>query len=200
MQKSDSIANLAKALILFHTKVDKIKKNADNPFFKKKYADLSNILEAIQIPMAEAGLSFTQIPVGQCSLVTVLMHGESGEYVMGEYEMRPVKDDPQGRGSTITYQRRYALQAFLGLNIEDDDDGNAGSKTKAPQGNNNPPEQNKGMDNTGPNDLPWLNENTAQFKGAVEKLKAGQTTIAKIKTVMRISKATEEKLIAASKK
>lgn len=49
-------------------------------------------------------------------------------------------------------------------------------------------------------ELPWLNENTAQFDGAVTKLKAGTTTIAKIKTVMRISKATETKLLAASKK
>lgn len=198
MQKSDSISNIAKALILFHTKVDKIKKNAENPFFKKKYADLSNILDVIQIPMAESGLSFTQLPVGQCGLVTVLMHGDSGEYIMAEYEMRPVKDDPQGRGSTITYQRRYALQAILGLNIEEDDDGNAGSKGRDKPGNNNP--QPPRQDNTDPADLPWLNENTAQFKGAVDKLKAGTTTIAKIKTVMRVSKATEAKLIEASKK
>lgn len=199
MQKSDSISNIAKALILFHTKVDKIKKNAENPFFKKKYADLSNILDVIQIPMAESGLSFTQIPVGQCGLVTVLMHGDSGEYMMGEYEMKPVKDDPQGRGSTITYQRRYALQAILGLSIEEDDDGNAGSKNKG-NGGDNQGGGRAAQDNTAPGDLPWLNENTPQFKGAVEKLKAGTTTIAKIKTVMRVSKTTEAKLTEASKK
>lgn len=194
MQKSDSISNIAKALILFHTKVDKIKKNAENPFFKKKYADLSNILDVIQIPMAESGLSFTQLPVGICSLVTILMH-DSGEYIMAEYEMRPVKDDPQGRGSTITYQRRYALQAMLGLNIEEDDDGNAGSKGKDKPGSNNPlPGR---QDNTNPEDLPWLNEGTKEYDGALKKLKAGTTTISKIKEVMRVSKATEEKLKAA---
>lgn len=53
----------------------------------------------------------------------------------------------------------------------------------------------KGKDNTGPDDLPWLNENTPQFKGAVEKLRAGTTTIEKIKTVMRLSKKVEEKLL-----
>jgi hypothetical protein len=49
--------------------------------------------------------------------------------------MRPVKETPQERGSTITYQRRYALTAMLGLNVDDDDDGNNGtfgSDKKAP--------------------------------------------------------------------
>ena len=38
--------------------------------------------------------------------------------------MRPVKNDPQGVGSCITYMRRYALGAVLCLNIDKDDDGN----------------------------------------------------------------------------
>ena len=60
------------------------------------------------------------------------MH-ESGEFIMETYQMKPVKNDPQGIGSSITYQRRYALGAVLGLNIDDDDDGNgaSGNKTAA---------------------------------------------------------------------
>ena len=38
--------------------------------------------------------------------------------------MTPTKNDPQGAGSVITYQRRYALGAILGLNIDEDNDGN----------------------------------------------------------------------------
>lgn len=188
MQKSDSIKNIAKALTLFHMKVEKIKRDAVNPFFHNKYASLSNILNAIDTPLAESGLSFSQIPTGQNGLTTILMHSESGEYLMGEYEMTPTKNDPQGKGSVITYQRRYALGAILGLNVDEDDDGNSGSQpTKEPRGN------------ASSNSLPWLNEGTKEFKGAVDKLKAGTTTIEKIKTVMRLSKATETKLLQAAK-
>lgn len=127
MQKSESIKNIATALIIFHVKVDKIKKDAINPFFKNKYASLSNILEVINDPLNESGLSFVQMPSGINELVTILMHSESGEFIQSSYEMRPVKDDPQGRGSCLTYQRRYALSAILGLNIDDDDDANLAS-------------------------------------------------------------------------
>lgn len=49
------------------------------------------------------------------------------------------------------------------------------------------------------NGLPWLNEGTIEFEGAVKKLKAGTTTVDKIKTVMKVSRATETKLLQASK-
>jgi hypothetical protein len=128
-KSKQSTTNIAKALITFHLKVEKVKKDATNPFFKKKYASLSNILEAIDGPLNESGLSFSQFPTNQNGLTTILMHGESGEYLQDTYEMNPVKDDPQGRGSALTYQRRYALAAILGLNIDEDDDGNTASKS-----------------------------------------------------------------------
>lgn len=190
MQKSESITGIAKALLLFHMKVDIIKKDANNPFFKSKYASLSNILENIQAPLAESGLSFSQIPTGEGGLTTILMHGESGEFLIGEYIMKPTKNDPQGIGSAITYQRRYALCAVLGLNIEDDDDGNQAS------GKNDKKPKNESNEEEG---LPWLNEGTEQFKGALEKMKAGKSSIAALKKYFRISKATEQKLIEQSK-
>jgi len=57
----------------------------------------------------------------------MLIHVDSGEYLMDTYEMKPTKDDPQGIGSSITYQRRYAIGAILSLNIDEDDDGNSAS-------------------------------------------------------------------------
>lgn len=62
MEKSEIIVELAKALSLFQTKMEKIDKTASNPFYKSKYASLSSILEAIQIPLAESGLVFSQHP------------------------------------------------------------------------------------------------------------------------------------------
>ncbi|RYD56975.1 MAG: hypothetical protein EOP56_09215 [Sphingobacteriales bacterium] len=128
MEKSQSIANLAKALLQFQGNMGKILKDESNPFFKSKYATLSNILENIQKPLAEAGLCFTQLPDGSDGLTSMLMHAESGEYLMATYAVHAEKNSPQAVGSAITYARRYALGAMLGLNIDDDDDGNAASQ------------------------------------------------------------------------
>ena len=187
MQKSESIKAIAAALITFHLKVENIKKDSTNPFFKSKYASLSNILDAISTPLEESGLSFVQFPTGDSGLTTILMHSESGEYLEADYTMKAAKDDPQGRGSAITYQRRYALSAILGLNIDEDDDAN-----HATHGGSTP-------DKAAANNKVWLNKNTPQFDGAVAKLKAGTTTIAKIREVMGVSKETETLLLEAIK-
>lgn len=120
MEKSEIIVELAKALSLFQTKMEKIDKTASNPFFKSKYASLSSILEAIQIPLAESGLVFSQHP-DKGELTTILIHTESGQYMMSSYDIHPVKVDPQGIGSAITYAKRYALCAILGLNVDEVD-------------------------------------------------------------------------------
>lgn len=178
MQQSNTIAELAKALVLFHVKVDTIKKDAKNPFFKSTYASLPNILEGINEPLIESGLSVAQFPSGENGLTSILLH-ESGEWISAEYQMRPVKDDPQGRGSCITYQRRYALASILGLNIDEDDDANT-----ATFGGKNPQEA---EDNT----KPWLNKGTDLFNKAKSKLATGETTMAKIKAAFKVSKEVE---------
>lgn len=124
MEKSEQIIELAKALSLFQTKMDKIDKTEVNPFYKSRYAGLPSILEAIQIPMSESGLVFSQHP-DKGELTTILIHAETGQYMMSSYEIHPVKVDPQGIGSAITYAKRYALTAILGLNVDEaDNDGN----------------------------------------------------------------------------
>lgn len=104
--------------------MDKIEKTSENPFYKSKYADLSNILSAIQIPLVESGLVFSQHP-NNGKLETIVVHIETGQYMLSNYDISPAKQDPQGIGSAITYARRYALSSILGLNIGDADiDGN----------------------------------------------------------------------------
>ncbi len=126
IDKSESISNLAAALVQFQMSVEKIKKQAKNPFFKSSYATLAQILDAIKTPLADNKLAFSQFPSGDNKLTTILMH-ESGEYLMATVDMKPAKEDPQALGSAITYMRRYALGAVLGLNIDNDDDGNLAS-------------------------------------------------------------------------
>lgn len=87
MTKSESIKEIAGALITFHLKVENIKKDSTNPFFKSKYASLSNILDAISTPLEESGLSFSQLPTGDSGLTTILMHSKSGEYLQADYPL-----------------------------------------------------------------------------------------------------------------
>jgi len=132
MNKSESIKELATALCEFQGAVEKIKKSETNPYFKSKYASLSDILDVIRQPLADNELSFVQFPKGKYGLETMLMH-TSGEWLSESYEMEPTKHDPQGAGSVITYQRRYALGSILGLNIDEDDDGNKASEPPKPK-------------------------------------------------------------------
>lgn len=128
MERSQSLTELSKGLAAFQAKMGAIKKDSSNPFFKNKYASLSTILASINPLLSECGLSVSQFPDGETGLTTILMH-TSGEYLQATYHIHPVKSDPQGIGSAITYARRYAIGAVLGLNIDDDDDGNSSSTT-----------------------------------------------------------------------
>ncbi len=128
MEKSQSIENLAKALSKFQEEVGNVKKDSTNPFFKSKYASLENVINTIREPLGKNGLSFSQIPCGENQLLTILMH-ISGEYISATMKMTPKDNTPQGQGSAITYARRYAISALLGIATEDDDDGNMASST-----------------------------------------------------------------------
>lgn len=132
MQKSESITKLSAALVAFHGEVGKVGKDSTNPHFRNKYASLSNILEVVTPVLTVCKLSVIQIPTGTNTLETILLH-ESGEWIGEAFTMPPVKNDPQGVGSAITYARRYALGAILSLNIDTDDDGNAASQSAAKQ-------------------------------------------------------------------
>ena len=148
---------LTKALVKFHMEVGKIKKDADNPFFKSKYASLSNILDIVTPVLVQCDLNIMQMPVDDGNLRTVLSH-VSGEMVESTFNMKITKNDPQSMGSAITYARRYAIGAILNLNIDEDDDGNVAS-TPAPvqQRQSAPATQQSDGD-----DKPWLNATDKQ--------------------------------------
>jgi hypothetical protein len=105
-----------------------LRKEATNPAFKSKYADLAAVVEAVLPALNEHGFGLMQPPHSDGALVeveTILLH-ESGGYIRSVLGLRPSKADPQGVGSAITYARRYALQSISGIAPEDDD-GNAAS-------------------------------------------------------------------------
>lgn len=129
MKTSESIVKIAPAMLAAQMAISFASKDATNPHFKNKYADLPAVIDAIKEPLNKVGIMFMQAGSpsddGCLHLTTRLMH-ESGEWIEDTLVMPLPKQDPQGYGSAMTYARRYALSAITGL-YQDDDDGNAGS-------------------------------------------------------------------------
>jgi len=134
--KSESIAALAKALSAAQADYNALIKDSNNPFFKSKYADLAACLDSVKDALKAHGLAVIQTTditeAGNVRLVTTLAH-ESGEWITGEYPVKPIKEDPQGYGAAMTYARRYCLQAILGLAAEDDDGEEASGRPEKKQ-------------------------------------------------------------------
>jgi hypothetical protein len=121
--------HISQALVKFQGQLKPVAKDSENPFFKSSYANLSSILQAVLPILSANGLAVIQpmkVQDGVTILVTRLIH-ESGEFIESEMIL-PSHPDPQKLGSLITYYKRYQLQALLGVNTEEDDDGNSVSK------------------------------------------------------------------------
>jgi len=129
MNQSESIAKLATALSIVQGKLTHAKKDSANPFFKSKYADLESVWDACRDLLAANGLSVMQFPGefidGTMSMTTILAHS-SGEWIGQQMSLPVSKPDAQGSGSALTYMRRYALAAVVGV-VQADDDANAAS-------------------------------------------------------------------------
>jgi len=134
IQQSESIANLTLALSIVQGKMSYAVKDSANPFFKSKYADLESVWDACRSLLAENGLAVMQFPGlytdhdKSMSLTTIISH-KSGQYIIQEMSVPVTKPDAQGAGSALTYMRRYALAAVVGV-VQADDDGNAASSPK----------------------------------------------------------------------
>jgi len=123
MNRSESIKELATALAKAQGEMGKAVKVANNSFFKSNYADLESCIDASRAALVNNGLSVAQFVTSttdHLSLNTILMHS-SGEYIESTCRVLTVKKDPQGEGSAITYYRRYAYAAAIGLVTSDDD-------------------------------------------------------------------------------
>jgi hypothetical protein len=126
MNKSESIAAIAPALVKAQAEIKGALKDSTNPHFRSKYADLSSVVEAVKAPLLKHGIAFLQgvhDAENGVAVETVLLHS-SGEWISSTLRIPASKQDAQGYGSAITYGRRYGLQAMCGVPAEDDD-GNA---------------------------------------------------------------------------
>jgi hypothetical protein len=175
-------ANEAEVVLSLHQKVYKCKlaigkvtKNANNPHFKKSYADLNAIIEAVEPILLENGLLLLQ-PIHGNSVCTQIIDVESNDMIESCIDL-PTGIDPQKMGSAITYYRRYTLQSILSLQAVDDDGNMASQPVK---------EQPKVK----------LKESldTERFNNAMAKIKAGEYTVEQLKAKFSLTKEQEAAL------
>ena len=130
MLTSESITAIMPAFIKAQGNFAPALKKAENPHFKSKFVALDGVIDAVSDALRAEGIAIMQqtdvTENGGTILISRLIH-ESGEWIAGRYPVHPVKSDPQGEGSALTYARRYALMALVGIAPEDDD-GNAATK------------------------------------------------------------------------
>lgn len=125
--------SIYQAFIEAYAEMTNPKKNANNPAFRSKYANLEELLNVTRPILAAVSLALVQEPVsedGRIGVHSYLVYTTGERMDFGNYTVRLQKDDAQGAGSAITYTRRYAIAAIFGL-AQEDDDGNAASKPAA---------------------------------------------------------------------
>ena len=116
---SQDTTELAKALINVQRQLQPATKDANNPFTRSKYATLNSVMDSCREALLSNGIWLCQYPVpaepGYLGLVTKLTHAESGQWQSSLAVVPLPKADPQGVGISMTYMRRYALSAMLGI-------------------------------------------------------------------------------------
>lgn len=155
MYQSNEIGELAAALAAAQSEFTFAVTDATGGM-KNKYATLQNVLEAIRKGLTANGIAVIQAPMpaqNGIMLRTTLAH-KSGQWMASEISLPNDRmGGIQGMGSALTYARRYALAAMVGI-AQDDDDGATAMKesqeqarAKAKAENTSPmtPEQSKAL-------------------------------------------------------
>lgn len=127
-EMSATIGTLIGALAKARKQFKPVIKSSSNPFFKSKYADLAEVIEATKDGLSDNGLAVLQPPAfaretGTVEILTLVAHS-SGEWIKGILDMPTTKTDAWSVGSAITFGRRYSYSAIVNVASEEDDDGN----------------------------------------------------------------------------
>ena len=130
MKTSETFKEIAPALVKAIGEIPNPPKNAVNPHFKNRYADLASIIETVKPILLKNGLTVIQGSEADGNIVTVrtrILH-VSGEWIETSLTMAAAGSDPQKIGSAITYARRYSISSILNIAADDDDDGEENRK------------------------------------------------------------------------
>jgi hypothetical protein len=127
VRRSDELNELLAALSKAQGEFTPVPKTAANPFFNSMYADLAGVVEHIRPVLAKHGLVVSQHieDQGEHPVITTILGHSSGQFLISTMRLLMSKADMQGVGSAVTYARRYAYCAVLGIVADRDDDGNA---------------------------------------------------------------------------
>lgn len=129
MHTSETIEALAAALAKAQGELKNIEKGKLNPHLKSKYADIADGLEVIRPVLSANGIALVQATnfnqdTGIFILHTRLVH-RSGQWMESTYPL-PTGVKATDMGGAITYARRYAAFALVGVaGTNEDDDGTA---------------------------------------------------------------------------
>ena len=106
---------------LFEAKkeIGKISKDSTNPFYKSKYFDINQLLEHVEPILQKHNLLLVQ-PIQNNKVSSLIYDITDDTFITSDIELTD-SNDPQKRGSEITYYRRYTLQSLLALQADDDD-------------------------------------------------------------------------------
>lgn len=148
MNTSENISDLAAALAKAQGEIQNPERNRVNSHFKNSYADLAGGLDTIRPTLAKHGLAVVQMTRADGDMVFLhsrLLHA-SGQWIEATYPVCRLGKH-QEMGSALTYARRYALFALVGVAGDDDDDGNAAGTARGrptavppkPYNSDNPP-------------------------------------------------------------
>jgi hypothetical protein len=133
VRMSPTVGKLAEALAKAQAEMEGAAKDATNPHYRSKYADLASIRDASR-PTAKYGIAILQPTRAEgphVTVTTMLIH-TSGEWISEELTLTAGQNTPQAVGSAITYGRRYGLAAMVGIAPEDDDGEAAEPRNAAP--------------------------------------------------------------------
>ena len=132
MNQSESIETLAAALAKAQGIIANPAFDAVNPHFKNRYATLGAHIDAVRGAFPANGLSVVQAietpERDRVSLTTRILHS-SGQWIESTVSAS-TGAKVQEIGSTVTYLRRYALAAIVGIVGEEDDDGESDRSTR----------------------------------------------------------------------
>ena len=151
--------------------IGKVTKNATNPHFKKAYADINALLDAVEPILLENDLLLLQ-PIQGNMVCTQIIDIHSGAMIESCMEL-PSNLSPQQLGSAVTYYRRYTLQSSLSLQSVDDDGNTAESA---------------------PKEVVKETLSNERFKNALIKISKGEYTVEELKKNFHLTKEQEAQL------
>lgn len=132
--RSEDISGLIKALAAAQGEIKDIARNREvevrtqkGGSYKFKYATLSAVIDGIRTPLSKHGLAYTQsidFDAGPGFYVlTTTLHWEN-QWISSTTPIIQSGGSNQEFGSALTYMKRYALAALVGVAPDEDDDGN----------------------------------------------------------------------------